>query len=278
MSDNKNKEEKIFSNIWEEQPEENNPFATKQAFCSGYDVYGDILKKANYFEYIYLLFMGEKPSQQQATLFEGIAIAIANPGPRDHSIRAAMNGGAGGSTSASCLMAALGVGAGQFTGAREIYEAINIWHECGQESKQWHEWVHAHPKQHERADIWLPGEHIPGFDPYGVSCATTVKQVLSHLESINQGGALSWLQRERETLESIVKYPLSMTGVIAAAMVDLGISAEKSEMLYLLLRLPGAAVHALEQKEFGWRRYPFFSDGIELMNDPGPQGNPGEAA
>jgi citrate synthase len=39
-------------------------------------------------------------------------------------------------------------------------------------------------------------------------------------------------------------------------------------MLFLLLRLPGAAVHALEQKDYGHKKFPFFR--IELENDPGP--------
>jgi citrate synthase len=38
-------------------------------------------------------------------------------------------------------------------------------------------------------------------------------------------------------------------------------------MLYLLLRLPGAAVHALEQRDGGYKNFPFFS--VELENDPG---------
>jgi len=42
-------------------------------------------------------------------------------------------------------------------------------------------------------------------------------------------------------------------------------------MLFLLLRLPGAAVHSLEQKKLGWRKYPFFGDGLTLTNDPGPK-------
>jgi citrate synthase len=41
-------------------------------------------------------------------------------------------------------------------------------------------------------------------------------------------------------------------------------------MLHLLLRLPGAAVHALEQKDYGYKNFPFFQ--IELENDPGPAG------
>ena len=59
-----------------------------------------------------------------------------------------------------------------------------------------------------------------------------------------------------------------MTGVTAAALIDLGFDTPQGEMLYLLLRLPGAAVHALEQQGYGFRRYPFFADGLELENDP----------
>jgi citrate synthase len=67
--------------------------------------------------------------------------------------------------------------------------------------------------------------------------------------------------------------PLAMTGVAAAALIDLAFSPEQGEMLYLLSRLPGAAVHALEQQEYGWRRFPFFANGLKLENDPGPVGN-----
>ena len=42
-------------------------------------------------------------------------------------------------------------------------------------------------------------------------------------------------------------------------------------MLYLLLRLPGAAVHALEQRESGWKKYPFFADAVTVINDPDTQ-------
>jgi citrate synthase len=37
-------------------------------------------------------------------------------------------------------------------------------------------------------------------------------------------------------------------------------------MLFLLLRLPGAAAHALEQGQSGFRSFPFYS--VEVANDP----------
>ena len=105
----------IHSRIWYEEAEPDNPFAAARCFAAGYDVYGDVLHKAGWIEYLWLLFHGERADAGQARQLERLAIALANPGPRDHSVRAAMNGGVGGSTSAACLMAALGVGAGQWT-------------------------------------------------------------------------------------------------------------------------------------------------------------------
>jgi citrate synthase len=56
-----------------------------------------------------------------------------------------------------------------------------------------------------------------------------------------------------------------MTSVAAAAYHDLGFSAEQAEALHLLLRLPGAAAHALEQQGKGYRNFPFYS--VELQDD-----------
>jgi citrate synthase len=60
------------------------------------------------------------------------------------------------------------------------------------------------------------------------------------------------------TLEAAAGRPLAMSGVAAAAFCDLGLPPEQGEMLYLLLRLPGAAAHALEQKRHDYRTFPFF--------------------
>ena len=56
----------------------------------------------------------------------------------------------------------------------------------------------------------------------------------------------------------------------AAAFYDLGFNPRQGEMLFLLLRLPGAAAHSLEQRENGWRNYPYFGNAVHLEDDPGP--------
>jgi citrate synthase len=71
----------IHTRIWEEVPEPDNPFAAAACYCSGYDVYGDLLGKATWAEYLYLLFKRERPTRQQARLLEGLAERSRIPGP-----------------------------------------------------------------------------------------------------------------------------------------------------------------------------------------------------
>lgn len=248
--------EVIHTRIWNEEPQAENPFVAEKCFCAGFDVYGEILKKANWFEYVYLLFTQERPEKWQAELLEKIAIAIANPGIRDHSVRAAMNAGVGGSTSASTLMAALATGAGQLGGAREVFASVTFWQTCKQDLQKWKEALNDLDKK--EVDGWPAMEHPPGFDPNGVSCATPVKQLMSVCAEVKEAENTRWLQHNRAELESMANMPLAVTGVTSAVLHDIGFSADQSEMLFLLLRLPGAAVHALEQRELGWKKYPFY--------------------
>lgn len=260
--------EVIHTRIWEEVAEPDNPFAAAACYCHGYDVYGDILLNGTWIDYLYLLFTGERPTAEQRSLLERLAIALANAGPRDPAVRAAMNGGIGGSQNAACLMAALGVGAGQYGGAHEVALAIDNWEKCGRDMSRWQERL-GDTSVAEVADAWLPIEHPAGFDPHGASCATPIRQTLDGLAASGTE-TLAWLRQHREDMENIVNMPLAMTGVAAAAMVDLGLNSMQGEMLYLILRLPGAAVHSLEQREYGWRKYPFFGAALKLSDDPGP--------
>ncbi|HYJ11106.1 MAG TPA: hypothetical protein VEX18_18920, partial [Polyangiaceae bacterium] len=75
-----------------------------------------------------------------------------------------------------------------------------------------------------------------------------------------------WLEANLSVLEQTAGHPLSLVGVAAAAFADLDMRPEQGEMLFLLLRLPGAAAHALEQRESGHKRFPFYDlelEGVE---------------
>jgi citrate synthase len=268
------KRQVYHSNFWEEVAEEDNPFATKEAYCHGYNVYGEILQKATWFEYLYVMFKGEKPTEQQAKLFEKLAIALANPGPREASVRAAMNGGVGGSTHAASLMAALAVGAGQYGGAQEVSVCVSNWQKNGTDLVLWKQCL-LEPNKEYREDIWLPFEHAPGFDPNGVRFNGVNRAILTALLRYSpESSALCWLSQHREVLEAELGNPLALSGICAAAFYDLGFNPQMAAYLYLILRLPGAAMHAVEQQGFGWKKFPFFAENIVLKDDPGFMGMP----
>ena len=270
MSDTENPNA-IRSRIWREEAEPDNPFAIRAAYCRGYDVYGEMLGQARWVEMLYLLFHEEAPTETQADLLEALAVALANPGPRDASVHAAMCGGVCGSTAAASLMAALAVGAGQFTGGHEVFLAMEDWAACGTNLEAWQKRLVS--LEEIPGSIWPTPEHPPGFDPYGVSTATTVKQTLACLVRYNSGAHMPWLQQNLHALEAAAGCPLAMSGVAAAALADLGFTPEQGEMLYLLLRLPGAAAHALEQHPLGYKKFPFGTVELEIDSTGGNHEN-----
>lgn len=256
--------QRVHTRIWQEEPEPDNPFAARAAYCRGFDVFGQMVGRARWIEMLVLLFRDELPDTPALDMLEALAVALANPGPRDASVHAAMCGGVGGSTAAAALIAALSVGAGRSGGARDVFDAIHAWSACGMDIEAWGRG--GRPEDASAIDVWPQREHAPGFDPHGASTATTVRQLLQALAEIAATPRLCWLRVHRPELESAVGLPLAISGVAAAALADLGFSAEEGEMLYLLLRLPGAAAHALEQSAHGFKRFPFYS--IELEDDP----------
>jgi citrate synthase len=255
------------SSIWLEEPEPNNAFACRAAYCHGYDVYGEMLGSARWVDMLYLLLKGEAPAANRAAALETLAVALANPGPRDASVHAAMGAGAGGSPAAAALMAALAVGAGGAGGSREVFLAMEAWAACGKDLNAWQNlWSAPVPQGAEKLGTWPAAEHPAGFDPLGVDTPTPVRQVLARLALLDADSRCAWLEANLSVLEKTAGHPLSLVGVAAAAFADLDMRPEQGEMLFLLLRLPGAAAHALEQRESGHKRFPFYElelEGVE---------------
>lgn len=255
----------ITTKIWQEEPEPANPYAARVARCHGYDVYGEMLGRAGWADMLFLLFTGERPTSPQKTLLEALAVALANPGPRDPAVHAAMCGGVSGSPAAACLTAALAVGAGGSGGAREVHRAVSAWQLAKGELQPLAAQL-ARVVAEPAIETWPAAEVWPGFDAHSPVCSLPVRQTLDHLAQHSPGGALPTLQKGREILELSAGRGLAMTGVAAAAYVDLGLAPATAEMLHLLLRLPGAAAHALEQWDLGFQKFPWGE--LVLLDDP----------
>ncbi|HET8731166.1 MAG TPA: hypothetical protein VFM34_08675 [Moraxellaceae bacterium] len=254
--------EAIHTAIWAEEAMPDSPLVARAAWCHGYDVFGGLVGRIRWSDMVFLLFRGEAPSPEQSDLLEALAVALANAGPRDPAVHAAMSGGVGGSPSASCLMAALAVGAGASSGAREVMLAQQAWAKCGRDLDAWRALLATTPPA-DASSAWPSPSHPAGFDPHGGRTCLPVQQTLAVLASIQPEGWLAWLATHRTVLEAAVQLPLSLTGVAAAAYLDLGLTPEQGEMLHLLLRLPGAAVHALEQRARGYKTFPFGNITVE---------------
>jgi citrate synthase len=259
----------IRTRIWHEEPEPDDAFATRSARCHGFDVAADMLGRAKWAEMLFLLFRGEPPDAAlQTRVLDALALVLANPGPRDPAVHAAMCAGVGGSPAAASLMAALAVGAGESGGAREVHRAMELWAGCGTELGRWREALQVPIG---RQGIWPGAAHPAGFEPHSRRTSTLVLQWLEGLVAMTQAHpgsfpALYWLAGQREAVESLAGAPVAATGVAAATLFDLGFTPDQGEMLHLLLRLPGAAAHALEQRELGHKNFPFFA--VELQDDP----------
>lgn len=252
----------IRTAIWQETPEPDNAFATRAAYCRGYDVYGAMVGQARWVEMLWLLLRSDLPDGPGLDVLEALAVALANPGPRDGSVHAAMCGGVGGSTAAASLMAALAVAAGRSGGAREVHDAMTMWRRCGPDPAAWRAFHAASAA--DPVDVWPEQGHVPGFDPHGVSTPLAVRQLLATLDRLGAGPSTAWLHASLEQACGAVGLPLALSGLAACVLTDLGFGADEGEMLYLLLRLPGAAAHALEQKSGGFKQFPFY----ELQLDP----------
>ena len=257
----------LHTRIWREEPEPDNAFAARAAYCHGYDVYGEMLGHVGWTEMLFLLFSGEAPWPEQAELLQALAVALANPGPRDPAVQAAMASSTGGAPAAAALMAALSVAAGRHGGGRDVFDAMTGWAECGMDLGAWQARLAGTAPQ--RLEIWPAVDRAAGFDPHGRRTPGIVLQALQRLAVHAPAQRLRWLAEHREALQAAAGLPLSMTSVAAAAFADLGFSPEQGEMLHLLLRLPGAAAHALEQRALGYKRFPF--PPVELQDDPAQQ-------
>ncbi|WP_230970509.1 citrate synthase family protein [Nitrogeniibacter aestuarii] len=250
----------IKTRIWDESPDTRSPFAARAIRLSGFDYFDDLIKHAGWADLIWLLFTHEPPTAQQRALFEQLAVALANPGPRDPMVHAAMCGGIGGSHPAASLMAALAVASGDQGGSADLVRAMAAWADAGIDTDQLSS---ALAEQADTDGTW------PGFSPQLHFTPEVVRQCLDALCLNPLATHLRCLRNAEPMLSAHCGRGLSLSGVAAAACIDLGFSPEQAQAIHLLLRLPGALAHALEQSGKSYRDFPFFTLSEAPLAEPG---------
>lgn len=257
---------KYKTSFWHEVPESKDPFVAQKMYCCGYDVAQEILQKASYVEYLFLLIAKQRPDFRQQHILEKLAIALANAGPKNEAVRAAMNGGAVECSAVTSLIAALGVNSGLLGGSREVFLLMEAFNKYELDLDSWKDYMNNPNKDHIE-DVWTSVEHRLGMRPMTQATSTYVVDCLKMLGLVRTPGVdrhtLRWLYDNYQELETSDQH-LSMSFVAAAAFRDLGLNTKQSEMLYLLLCLPGAAAHALDSNELGFSSIPFYGNAVKL--------------
>ena len=110
---------KIETKITDEQSPDHNPYHVNKQLIHGYD-HLDLLENCNFADVIYLLLRGNLPSEKDSLLFNKLALALINPGPRHPAAQASITAGVGKSDTVNILPIALGVYGGTFDGAGNI--------------------------------------------------------------------------------------------------------------------------------------------------------------
>ena len=267
--------EPITSNFWQEIPHPKDPFVANRVLCRGYDVFNQILGRADMTDYVCLLLFGEKPSTKQKDMMNRLAVILGNPGPRDPSVRAAMTAAAGGSSPVACLISALACGSGNLAGSHEIQILIRNIQEMQQDTQRWLDYL----KQDfplassEDEDVFIPIEHPPGFFGAHEYSGDFIQSALNSLCQIDETPQLNWTRENFDSLSKAAGCAMQISFVVAAALYDFKLSSEQSEFVYLFLRLPGALAHALEQRDRGWRDYPFHAKGVHFTRKNGEPSN-----
>lgn len=263
--------EPITSDFWQEIAHPKDPFLANRMLCRGYDVFQQMLGRADLTDYLCLLLFGDKPTPRQKALINHLAIILGNPGPRDPSVRAAMTAAAGGSSPVSCLIAALACGSGNLGGSHEIQLIVDNMYQHERSINSWQGYLEQDFPivSSLDQDVYTSIEHPPGFFDAHETSSDTVHQALASLSEIEDTHQLRWVKENFTPLTQAARCGMQMSFVAGAAFYDLKMTAEQSEFVYLLLRLPGALAHALEQRARGWRDYPFHAGGVHFKRQQG---------
>jgi len=248
--------QRTATRICYEEPSQHNPYLAVSALCHGYDVY-ELMQKRSFVDVFYLLFRGELPSKAQSQLLQMLMVALINPGPRHPATRAAMNAGVGKTNPLHILPIASAVLGGEFMGGAEVEAAMHFLAKyVGSDPAFISQSLMLQDNNGKEQNASVTpgfGKSYGGIDPM----AKTMADQLLVLEGA--GSALQWSDK---LVASMLPYGAGwrLTGVAAAAFIDLGFSARMGGCLFQLLGAPGLLAHGLEMSHKPINAMPFISD------------------
>lgn len=246
----------IKTDIVREIPSANDPYQCDAFLVRGADVHRELSGNSSWIEMLWRLMRPSSPAPHQIEMLETLSVALMNPGPRDPSVYAAMCGGTSRSTAAACLIAALSAGAGRYQGAREVFDCMVLWAQCGQDRSAWL----AKLGPRDADGVWPACASPAGWDPRHPDTGAPLQALLAKLiacSSAEPTRPLAWLADNMLSISQVLRAGCTLTMLAATAFTELSFSPEEGEMLFMLLRLPGAAAHSIEQSHLRFSEFPF---------------------
>lgn len=244
---------KSKTKIWLEKSSDDNPYIAETSFCHGYEIF-DLMENCSFVEVLFLLFKGELPSIEQATLLEKLMIGLINPGPRHPATRAAMNTGIGKTNPVHILPIAATIMGGERDCAGAVECCMRFFR------KQFRL-----PVAHSLDQIRYPLEkqqwsEIPGFGQVYGGIDLQAEKLASYLNTLDAAGeVLKWGGQFSRSLQSYGAGWLNV-GVAAAVFGDLGFHPKLGGPLFQLLTAPGLIAHGVEYVSKPLTAMPYVKD------------------
>lgn len=242
--------DKIRTRIWADIPGDNGDITV----CRGYDFYSDLLGRYSWTDLVFLHLRGELPSTKESLILNLVMSGVINPGPRDWSTHAAMTASVAGTTVGNSLLSGLAVLQGRYHGALCVEKSAEMLREG------------VSILQAEKIGIpdliaKLKGSYqdLPGYGLYQADRDQRASRLAELVREEDRGGEHLTLAFEIEKEVSANKgIWLTIAGVVAAALSDLGFSSKEAHGIFLLSAAPGILAHLIEQMGGGWHTFPFF--------------------
>lgn len=249
----------IKTAIYQEDEDDNNPYLSKTHYLHGYEIF-DLLKNASFVESLLLLYVGEIPLKEHAKIFELLMVALMNPGPRHPAVKAAMVAGVSKTNTEHLLPIGLSVLGGS-SGGKEVEAAmVFIKNKMNLCAKKVAEKLLDSVKIDEGEGVCLLcpgfGASFSSMDPYCIALASHLSKEMTDLQKFP---AFQWTQKFVNRLSSNNLSWLK-TGLVAAILIDVGISSRQSVGIFQLLCAPGIIAQSVEQSHMPITSMPMLED------------------
>lgn len=248
--------ERVRTRIWQEEPDEGNPWLARTARCHGY-AHAELVRGAGFSDTVFLLLRGELPDPGQRQLMDRLLVTFCNPGPRHAATRATMNAAASGTREASLGAIALALLGGEHLGSAEVERAAAFIVARRREDPQALATAllasGTPPAAGDRRVAPGFGTLHGGIDPHTETLAAPL------IELARADGPLAWAKAFSASLVAGGCGWLA-PGLAAAGALELGFGPRAAAALFQIASLPGVLAHALEVAGKGITAMPFLAD------------------